>query len=451
MKPIQQLLILLALTAATPTLAQDYAWQWPIKLDRADEPAYEIALDEAVYASLADPLLRDLAVLDGAGNPLPAAMQAPRESRVEGPAEITTVPWFLLPGDAGNTARVEVSSGRFESAGVALSWRAPEVADKVPDELLLDLGDDSRTVRAVQIEPAGDDAIWRARIEVLSSSDLQRWTPVAVPASLYRLVQDGHRLTLLRIPLDRAPERYLRLRHTGDSARGAISEVQVERREQPLVEAEPLRWIRLAATAGGSAQSWQYRLPGAMRIEAWNLQAGEGNWVLKAALSSRNAEKDSWQRRGDGERYQWRIDQEKVSSPPAGMGAVRDIHWQLTLAEPRADAPTLLLGYRPDRLLFLPETEPPYRLVAGSGSARRTDAPTRAVLAAIRQHRGKDWHPAEAALGPRSELAGTPALTPARSPVDWRTALLWAVLIGVAGSVVVIALKLLKQPEGEQG
>ncbi len=439
------------LLAQAPVQAQaqadEFAWQWPIELPRAGEPAYEVLIDEPVHAVLADPLLRDIAVLDAAGRAQPAAMQSPRESLVEGEPRIESVPWFLLP--AASAGPAGLSSGRFESAGVALSWQVPDAGAAGPDgtpELILDLGGDSRSVRAVLVDPAGEDDIWRARIEVLSSSDLQRWKPAAAPTSLYRLAQNGHRLALTRLALDHAPERYLRLRHSEDSARGAISAVRIERRDAPITEREPLRWLRLEGSPMNDG-GWQYRLPGALRIEAWNLQAGEGNWVLQAQLSSRFAEVDSWRSRGAGERYQWQIDGERVASPAQLLSGVRDRHWRLQLTDQPAKAPSLLLGYRPDRLLFLAESEPPYRLAAGSGSARRTDAPTRAVLAAIRQQRGKDWQPLAVTLGPRSELAGESALVPARAPIDWKTALLWIVLIAVAGSVIVIALKLLKQPE----
>lgn len=444
------ILVVALLPSAAAANAQDYAWQWPIELPREGEPAYEVLLDEAVYAAAADPLLRDISVLDGAGNLLPSAMQPARDP-AEGAADLRAVLWFLLPGDAAPSAEAADLAGRFESAGVALRWKLPDNAASPAPELLLDLGGEPWTARAVIVEAAGDEPIWRARIEVLGSSDLQRWTQVAAPTSLYQLAQDGHRLTLLRIGLDRAAERYLRLRHVGDSARGAISGVQVEHRANPLVEREPLRWLRLEGTAAEDGKGWEYQLPGAMRIEAWSLDAGQGNWVLRADLASRAGSESGWQPRAVGERYQWQVDGERIASPPGVLPALRDKQWRLVLGEARAAAPALLLGYRPDRLLFLPEVDPPYRLVAGSANARRTDAPTRAVLAAIRQQRGKDWQPPTVALGPPTPLAGDAALVPARVPVDWRNGLLWAVLIAVAGSVVVIALKLLKQPEGEQG
>lgn len=439
---------LILLGAGGAAAAQGFAWQWPITLPRAGEPAYEVVLTESVYASLNDPLLRDMTVVDGNGRPLPSAMQ-PTPSRVEVDAVAEAVPWFLLPGETLGSATAAVSDGRFESAGVNLSWRVPAVEEAAMPELLLDLGGNSPSVGAVQVEPAGDGSIWRARIEVMTSSDLQRWSRAAAPTSLYRLEQDGHRLALLRIELERPPQRYLRLRHSADSARGAVAGITVERRGQPLEQREPLRWIALAGTPGADPRSWTYRLPGPLRVEAWNLQAGEGNWVLRARLASRASAEAAYTARGEAERYQWTVDGTRIGSAPAALPGLRDAHWSVELDTEPVVPPTLLLGYRPDRLLFLAESEPPYRLVAGSADLRRTDSPTRAVLAAIRDELGKDWSPPAVSLGQRTELAGEAALVPARRPVDWQTALLWAVLIGVAGSVLVIALKLARPAGGE--
>jgi hypothetical protein len=321
------------------------------------------------------------------------------------------------------------------------------VASQTAPQLLLDLGGDSRDVRAVWVEAAGQEPVWRARIEVLASPDLQRWAPAARPASLYRLNQGGHQLALLRIELEQAPYRYLRLRHTADSPGGAMSAVEVERRDTPRVEAEPLRWLRLEGEPVAEG-GWSYRTPGPMRIAAWNLHAGDGNWVLSAQLSSRKEADAHWQAHSRAERYQWQIDGERVGSPPAALAPRRDRLWRVQLDSPRETAPVLLLAYQPDRMLFLAEVEPPYRLAAGSARVRRTDAPTAAVLAAIRQQRGKDWKPLSTELGARQTLHGEQALQPPRTPPDWRSALLWVVLLAVAGSVVVIGLKLLRQPEG---
>jgi hypothetical protein len=394
---------------------------------------------------LADPLLRDMLVIDAEGRPLPTTIRPPREEP-EGAVVRERMPWFLLPGEASPGRLGTQAAGRFESGAVRLDWRVPAAADQATPELLLDLGGDSRGVRALWVEAAGQDSVWRARIEVLSSPDLQRWVSVARPVSLYRLEQGGQQLALLRVELERAPDRYLRLRHTADSPGGGMSAVEVERRDAPRVEAEPLRWLRLEGEALAEG-GWVYRTPGPMRIDAWNLDAGQGNWVLGARLASRLDPDAGWQVRARADRYQWQIDGERVGSLPAALAPRRDRQWRVELDAPREAAPVLLLGYRPDRLLFLTEVEPPYRLAAGSARVRRTDAPTTAVLAAIRQQRGKDWEPQTAQLGARQPLHGDQALLPPLTPIDWRRGLLWVVLLAVAGSVVVIGLKLLRQPE----
>jgi hypothetical protein len=109
---------------------------------------------------------------------------------------------------------------------------------------------------------------------------------------------------------------------------------------------------------------------------------------------------------------------------------------------PLTQAPTLVLGYQPDRFVMLAQGEGPFVLVAGSGRAAREDYPVQAALAA------SSTPPLSATLGARSESGGAQALAPKRGE-DWQRWLLWAVLGLGAGLVLVVSLRVLRQPKGE--
>lgn len=96
--------------------------------------------------------------------------------------------------------------------------------------------------------------------------------------------------------------------------------------------------------------------------------------------------------------------------------------------------------------MFLTRGQPPYALAAGSQRAQRGDAPLQPMLDALRRERGPRWQPADARLGePARELAGAKALQSAR---DWKTWLLWGLL--VLGALVIggFALSLLRGRPG---
>ena len=129
---------------------------------------------------------------------------------------------------------------------------------------------------------------------------------------------------------------------------------------------------------------------------------------------------------------------------------MRDRHWRLVPASPVGDAvPVLRLGYQPEVVVFLAQGEPPYALAAGSARARRDEAPIRPLLDALRARRGVGWEPAPATLAdtPR-ELAGERALQPVRE-YDWKSWLLWALLVGGALVVALLGLSLLRRPPAE--
>jgi hypothetical protein len=89
---------------------------------------------------------------------------------------------------------------------------------------------------------------------------------------------------------------------------------------------------------------------------------------------------------------------------------------------------------------------PPYRLVAGSARATRGDAPVARSLEANRGARGASWQPAAATLGGVQPLAGERALQPALEPRDWRSWLLWGLLVAGALLVAGFAASLLRKP-----
>lgn len=447
LRTCRALIGLLAGCAPLAAASPPFAWQWPLQPKREGEPAYQVVLDEEVYAAVLDPDLADLVVVDAAGVTMPSRLLRP-------PAEVPPstwrepVAWFVLP-EGETPAAFRARQGSFESPGVRLRWEATEGGAAPAPGLLLDLDGGYRTVRAVWLQPAGEDKVWRARFEVLSSADLARWSRAAEPADLFRLRQQGRELALLRIGLQRAPDRYLWLRPTQDSARGAVGGVEVERAEAPVVEAGPLRWLELDPQPGEGG--WLYRTPGPMQVEAWDLEAGPGNWVLDADLASRSGPGDDWRPRAREARFRWQTGDEHLASAPGPLAPTRDREWRLRLAPQPAAPPRLRLAWRPDRLQFLAQAEGPYRLLAGSARARRQEAPVEGVIRALQQHRGLDWEPPPASLGARAELDGPAALQPPAEPVDWARWVLWTVLLAAALSVAGIALRLLRQAEDGPG
>ena len=440
---IRALAMVVCAGLAVPAAANEHAWQWPLQLEPPQQPAYLVAFDEGLYAALQDPLLRDIEVLDASGRRMPSAMQSALPAATSA-IETAPVRGFLLPGDT--PATVEQLRARFASPELTVELHgvtAPAAA--APSQLLLDLGEGSAAVEALQLQPqAASEGPWLASLQVEGSADLQGWRVLRPRFDAYRLNQDGQQLSALRLALPTAPPRYLRLAWLPGSRQGALAGVSAERRREQRVAPPPLRWITLQGAPAADGEGWVFRTPGPLLVERWRLQPAAERWLGSARLDSRAATTAAWQPRAEVASYRIEVDGLWIDDGDHALAPTRERDWRLRWSASFAAPPQRALAYRADHLLFMAEGEPPYRLVAGSASARRIDAPTTAALAAVRASKGPQWMPGQAIPGARAELAGAQALQPPPDSERWQRGLLWAVLLAVAASVVVMALRLLR-------
>jgi len=86
-------------------------------------------------------------------------------------------------------------------------------------------------------------------------------------------------------------------------------------------------------------------------------------------------------------------------------------------------------------------------LLAGSAQARRADYPVEIALAQLHGKLGADWQPPLAGIGARAMLRGEGAFVPAPAQRDWKTWLLWGVLIAAAALIGGLALSLMRGPK----
>lgn len=436
---------LLILVAASPLLlgasvADDYAHQWPLALSRPAAEAHEVVLDAGVYRRMHDPAGRDVDVLDARGVPQPSLLMPPPAPRVV--RARVTLPYFTLPvvdtggptsalvaetDEAGNLRRVELRGG-------------DEVPGMPNQALLLDLSSARGPVSALEFHWQPSGPVDRD-YAIEASDDLQRWSPIATRGRLVDLHSDGRRLLQQRIVLDVPPQaRFLRLTPPADGRRLHVHRVDavVDRSVGP-----PVQWQALQGRAGDVARTFVYRIDGRLPVQQVDV-ALPATGALRWSLVSRDGDEAPWRPRAGGEAFHVRGPNGVRRSPAQVLAnPSRDREWRLATTPAAGAPPVLRLGYRPERLVFLAQGTPPYRLVAGSARLRRADAPLSAVLADLRAANGRDWRPAPARTGAPAVLAGNAALRPAR---DWTAWALWAAL-GLGVLVVAgFSLRLLREP-----
>lgn len=435
-----------------------YAWSWPLTLN-GDSAAWQVELPIEVYQTVADPQLRDLVVVDAQGNAVPTAPRGAEAATTV--SARTELPIFALPAGAANAAdgplnlRIERDAdGRLRSIGADLGAATARAA-AASEDYLVDASRLDAPLDSLRLDWDDSAGSVSAQFALSASDDLQSWRSIVANANVLSLARDGHRLDRHEIGAAGTHAKYLRLRRL--DAGGALPHLRVS--VVTSAERSPARaareWLALVRkkpdgagtpTPSGGVE-YRYTLPAALPIEAIKLDLGSDNSVAHVSLASRRTDRDAWTPRADFIAFRLQQGGETILNDEATLSApARDIEWRVQSATPLNRAPTLNLAWRRDRFVFLGEGRSRYWLVAGSATARRADYPVSIALAQLRSKLGNDWQPPLAIVGERETLAGETALAPppAAAKYDWKTFLLWGVLVAAAAVIGYLAMTLLR-------
>ena len=454
---------LLLCAAAHAGSTDDYAYVWPLQT-AGDSSAWQIELTPEVYAAIGTPDLRDVEVVNAAGEPVPMAAHAAQTTSTA-QANDVVLPQFALPAPVpGATAdeplSLHIERGadgrlrRLDAEVGAAANPAPAVAAATGD-LLLDASALHAPIDSLWLD-WNESADVNAQFSVAGSDDLQQWRTLNANATVLSLRQAGNVLARHQIALSGVQAKYLRLHRLDNAA--TIDGLRV--RARMLARStltQPARvWVDAQPQAAPAADSktppgFYYHLPAPLAIDALKLELASDNSLARVRVASRQrAGEDTsiWQTRTEFTAFRLRQGDSVIGNDEQStVAAGRAQEWQVQPATPLDRAPILRVAFRPDRFVFLAQGSGPYRLVAGSARARRGDYPIDTALAQLRANLGNDWQPPLAILGARTTLHGESALAPPPVQRDWKTWLLWAVLAGAAALIGGLALSLLRGPK----
>jgi hypothetical protein len=437
---------LLRSAAAAPA---DYAYTFAIDTGAAAgaSSAWRVELTPEVYAWTREPDLRDLAVFNAAGEPVPFARldAAPEPLARE---RLLALPTLALPATAsgGNDLRLVIdrdADGRLRRIDAG----EQAAAARRSRDWLIDASTLDRSVDGFELGWSEPRSGVSARFSIAAGDDLQDWRELG-DGSVLALEQNGVRIDRRILAFEPVRARYFRLRRLDDGVdlEGLSAQARSTERTQPDA---PLSWLRAepaVATTGGDA-SFDYALPAALPVVRARIELAGDNALAPLTLSAGTGDPaQPWRpvarldafRLRQGEQI---LQNDDVDLPPGNR--VRE--WRIQARTPLAATPGLTLGYRPDTLVFLAEGAGPYLLAAGSRQARHPDYPVAAALASLRSRLGRDWQPPRATLGPARLGAGEAALREPEPPLPWRRWLLWTVLVAGAALVGGFALSLLRE------
>ncbi len=444
------MIIVLPLALAAFAVAPDeFARQWPITLE-GDDGAYRIELADDVYRHVRRGDLADLAAFDASGAPVPfGPIPVPRDAP---PALVRTeraLPWFRVPleADASFEQVVEMHVERGPDGTLVPVLHTGTVVAAAPiEDVIVDASNASGGVDALEltIDPAATGALSLV-VDVHASDDLVSWRRVASGQAIVSLEREGHRLERRRIELPAVDAEYLLIERVDAPGTVPVAGVTAHLAEYgQAAPSGPRRTLEPAAGAAADAGTFVYDTGGPFPIERARIALATPNSVVNARVESRDAPDAPWVERAAGTAFRVRAGGAEVANLADDIGPVRDRHWRVVTSPPVAEAPALVLDYRPDRYLILAQGTPPFGLAAGSYTARRPNYPLDALLAELGMRLGSGFVPAIATIGAGSDVAGA-ARTPPRAPFPWLRWTLWLVLVGGAAAIVAMVVRLLRE------
>jgi hypothetical protein len=432
-------------SADAPELS-DYAWGFPIEVSETAS-FYSVELPLEVNQSVTDPALRDAGVYNSQGNPVSRIFeQAGKDQEsIERSIPLPALPLYRAESRADDdrlTLEREGDSTRFKVDLEALL--TPE-ADERLVAYIVDTRQSDDIVSAIdlvwgQIQPG-----FMGRIIVEGGNDLQNWRQVGSNVVAY-LREDSASIEQRRIVLRRGDFDFLRIRWEGlpdDWYLSQVMGVHVEGSADTSRKFITLESDSVDAEDGGRV----FSLGGAPVVDRLRVVLPEPNTVISARVMYWSERRDRWLEAGHGSYHHIIRNDNAVMSEPIRISRVRSSQFKVIVTRGPANAMVQLeVGWRPDRLLFLAQGDPPFVLAAGNADDELHQFPQQRIYGAqsLAELAERNGGVVEASLGQRYIIGGPERLV-ATTQINWQTVLLWLGLILGVVFVGFMAMKTIRE------
>ncbi len=427
--------------AVAASTSSDYAQQWPVNAQ--GEGAYAINLNEEVYRIIQKTDLSDMAAFNAAGEALPFGPMPSLYGPM--PAVWSEAKTFSLPKEASQNPDVLKLHVQRSAAGElnldADFAHTPSTRDS--HDWIIEVIDDKQAIEALQVQLSEQAGDFNAQLVVQSSNDLQQWQHLTT-AAIVSLQQDGQRLQRLQVELPGSTAKYLRVQSLDAPSGMQISGFRIKQRPFGIVRSPPLQSMQ-ATFLKKDGRGFVYEIPARILPELLNIELKNTNAIAQFAISARQNELDYWQPQGSLTVFRLRAAGVSLDNEASSVQSGRMRYWRIETGTEIDQPPVLKFSYRPEQFLLLTHGTGPYVIAAGSMRAQRDQYPLDVLINQVKLQQGRDWKPAAVSLGKASKVIGDMEAI-GRAPTDWRSIILWSVLLLGAGAVILMVLKLLSQP-----
>ncbi|MGH8778619.1 DUF3999 domain-containing protein [Paraburkholderia sp.] len=423
--------------------ANAFAHRFALELD-GHAAYYTLTVPDAVYAASQRGDLGDVRVFNGAGEPVPYALDMPLDVSQAGapvPTTLRSVKWFALPASAAQTPSVPLGVTIGADGSLRASPAGTDAAGRQVD--LVDLGSGASPAVALQVHLRNDT--YQGRVGVDASDDLQNWQPLP-DGQLLKASRSGDTIAQERIALDGLRLRYLRLRWLDDAPDIGSIDVEVlagdaAAKDKAADAAVSREWHEgIVAQAGTAIGEFRFDTGGTYPVDRLRFGLPQPNTVARATVYSRPDPQTSWREVSDTTLYRLQGKTGEQSNAPLDFAPDADREWRVSVDMRNgglgSGALTVAIGWRPASLTFVARGAGPFTLSVGNAALLSAAAKRQDIVI------GQTSDIATARIG--AALAPLPQAVPA--PVDdhdaMRRYVLWAALVLAVGSLAAIAWRL---------
>ncbi len=382
--------------------------------------------------------LGDLRLFDATGTELPHALR--RVSRPETPTPWQQLPLFPLPAPAeprGDDTAVDIQLG---SDGTVVAVRGGKPGPH-PASYLLDASALAQPVTELVLHWPEAATSFVSRLRLEASDDLDRWRTLTESATVASLTAGDQRVLVNRLAVPATRAGYLRLSQLDPGRLPALSSAEARGHSPGPLERH---WKTLSPKPADGG--YEFDTGGHFPTDRVRATQAGASYLLDVRLLSRAHPSHRWQDHGRYRFYRVPLPETgaaeaEVTSDPAVLPRTTHRYWRLEILDGGTGAPALEIGWLPNELLFV-SGQPPYLLAYGRAGAEARIWPLEDLAARL----GEDLSstiPAASVEPPRM-LGGPRRLEPPPRAVNWKTVLLWSLLLAGVTLVGLLALRLVR-------
>jgi hypothetical protein len=431
-------------SAVEPPLREQFAYAMPMWVPDAT-PVVALPLPTAVYRDCVDPGLRDLRVLNGAGEVVPYALRRPPSESAAATTALN-LPLFPLRGDSRDAAaalQLSIIEGRTQLEVQGGSQSPPPIS-----AWLIDASKVDAALGTFTWEWPSDAADFSLNVVLEASDDLENWRTIAPYAPLARLRHAGEMFEQRAISIVPTRARYWRLGLAGQGELPPFTAVSAT----PIAGAVPVE--RQQAQAAGTTRAGEpgiylFDLGAQLPVDRVELLLPDINTVAEVEVFARRDPGHEWQDVTRGVVYRLQSASGELTSSALPATAQPRRYWRVKV-NPRGGGigqgiPTLRAGWLADQLVFVTRGAGPFELVYGSFAAPSADVALASLLpAGDAASFDATGLPLAQAYEPR-EAGGRELLEAPPPERPWRAWVLWAALLAGVATLAALATSLARQ------